>query len=140
MGLKPLPGRGPARMAVLLALLAAACGKHDDAETLGDRLQGNWIYSRVYPDQGFQRTEHATLAVYRTTIQYSVYVAWECDTTKTCPGKPPDALGGYFEGVFRDLGDSLALQDGVDTVSFRSVTDTSFTFIVNGIAFPMQRN
>lgn len=137
MGLKRKLAVGAA---FLLALMASACGTHDDSETLSERLQGNWTYTRIYPDQGFIRTDHATLAVYQTTIQYSVYVAWECDTAGPCPGKPPDPLGGYFEGDYQDLGDSLKLHDGVDTVSFLSVTDTSFTFVVNGTAFPMRRN
>ena len=127
-------------LVLLLALLASACGTHDDGETLSERLQGNWTYSRIYPDQGFIRTDNATLAVYKTTIQYSVYVAWECDTTGPCPGTPPDPLGGYFEGDFTDIGDSLVLRDATDTVSFRNITDSAFTFVVNGIAFPMRRN
>lgn len=127
-------------LGLLLALLASACGTHDDGETLSERLQGNWTYSRIYPDQGFIRTDNATLAVYRTTIQYSVYVAWECDTTGPCPGRPPDPLGGYFEGDFTDIGDSLVLRDATDTVSFRDITDSAFTFVVNGTAFPMRRN
>ncbi|MBW8887889.1 MAG: hypothetical protein JF616_09050 [Fibrobacteres bacterium] len=138
MGLKRNLALGPG---MLLAFLTFACGTRNDSETLSDRLQGNWTYTRIYPDQGFTRRDNATLAVHRTTIQYSVYVSWECDTTVApCPGKPPDPLGGYFEGDFTDLGDSLVLRDGVDTVSFHSVTDTAFTFIVNGTAFPMRRN
>jgi len=58
----------------------------------------------------------------------------------TCPGTPPDPLGGYFEGDFTDIGDSLVLRDATDTVSFRNITDSAFTFVVNGIAFPMRRN
>ncbi len=135
MGLRSKLGAG-----FLLALLASACGTHDDSETLSERLQGNWACSRIYPDQGFIRRENAALAVYRTTIQYSVYVAWECDTTGPCTGTPPDPLGGYFEGDFTDIGDSLVLRDPTDTVSFRDITDSAFTFVVNGTAFPMRRN
>lgn len=133
--------RNPALRAAaifLLVLLAAACSTHH--ESLAERLQGNWICHHVYPDQGFLRTDDATMAVYRTTMQYTVNTHWECDTVGTCPANPPDARGGYFEGIFKELGDSLVLQDASDTVAFQSVTDSSFTFIVNGISFPMRRN
>jgi hypothetical protein len=126
--------------AILLALLAAGCGTHDDPPTLGERLRGNWKCHHVYPDQGFLRTDDATMAVYQRTIQYTDIAKWECDSVGPCPGDPPNALGGYFEGIFQDLGDSLVLQDATDTVSFKDVTDDSFTFVADGIAFPMQRN
>jgi hypothetical protein len=126
------------RAAAVLVLVLAACSTYH--ESLAERLQGNWVCQHVYPDQGFTRTDHATLAVYRTTIQYTVNTAWECDSADACPGDPPVARGGYFEGIYTDLGDSLVLRDASDTVAFRSVTGSSFTFIVNGISFPMQRN
>lgn len=128
------------RAAACLAFLLAACATHDDSRTLAERLQGNWFYNRVYPDQGFIRTDYASLAVHVTTIQYSATSSWDCDTVGTCPGTPPEPRGGSFEGIFTDLGDSLAVRDGTDTLSFQSVTDSSFTFIVNGISFPMRRN
>lgn len=126
--------------AALLACLVSGCGTHDDPPTLGERLRGNWICHHVYPDQGFLRTDDAAMAVYQRSIQYSDIAKWECDSVGPCPGAPPNALGGYFEGIFTDLGDSLVLQDATDTVSFKDVTDDSFTFVVDGIAFPMRRN
>ena len=127
-------------VAVLLGFLAAGCGTDDDPPTLGERLRGNWMCHHVYPDLGFLRTDDATMAVYQRTIQYTDIAKWECDTVGPCPGTPPNATGGYFEGIFQDLGDSLVLQDATDTVSFKDVTDDSFTFVADGIAFPMHRN
>jgi hypothetical protein len=137
MGLK-----GALRAAIwgLPALLAIACGPHDDPPTLGERLKGNWYYERSYPDQGFLRTDRASLDVYLTTMHLNYGISWACDSVGTCPGEPPDALGDYFEGIFRDLGDSLALQDATDTVAFRNVTDTGFTLWINGrLSFPLRR-
>lgn len=124
-----------------LAALLAACGTHDSRETLGDKLQGNWACHRAFPDQGFRRSEDAVMEAIQTSLKYRYYIAWECDSAgPPCPGEPPTATGGYFEGLFQDLGDSLVLKDGIDTVSFRDVTDTSFTLSVNRWSFPMLRN
>lgn len=129
----------------IAAMLATACGTHDDpptlGPTLGKRLAGNWYYERNYPDQGFLRTDRASLDIYQTTIHLNYGISWRCDSIGPCPpGEPPNAYGNYFEGSFRDLGDSLALQDATDTVAFRNLTDTGFTLLINGrLGFPMRR-
>jgi hypothetical protein len=128
------------RRAIALAFLITACGTHDDPPTLGEELAGNWYYEQTFPDQGFLRTERASLDIISTTLHLNYGISWSCDSIGPCPGKPPDAYGGYFEGIFRDLGDSLALQDPADTVAFRNVTDTSFTLVINGrLNFPLRR-
>ena len=128
--------------AIAAALLLAACGTEGPASQgpLGERLRGSWFCDRAYPDRGFLRAEIAKLDMHPPTLHLSYNVSWECDPAGPCPGGPPDAIGGYFEGSFRDLGDSLALRDALDTVSFREVTDTGFTLLINGrLAFPMRR-
>jgi len=80
------------------------------------------------------------LAVKQTTLYYMYSVSWECDSAGSCPIEPPAPRGGYFEGIFTEDGDSLAVRDDLDTVSFHSVTDSAFVFLVNGTAFPMRRN
>jgi hypothetical protein len=131
------PASGPA---LACALLAASCGMHADPPTLGERLKGNWYYEQSFPDREFLRTEKASLDVYRTTMHLNYNVSWDCGSTGPCPGEAPQAFGGYFEGIFRDLGDSLALQDAIDTVAFRNVTDTGFTLLINGrLSFPLRR-
>ena len=135
------------KAAWILAFLAVACGPHDDPPvlvetppTLGEKLTGNWYYERKELDQGFLRTEIASLDLHMTTIHLNYSIVWNCDSIGPCPDHPPDAYGGYFEGIFQDLGDSLALQDASDTVAFRNVTDSSFTLLINGrLSFPMER-
>lgn len=128
------------RAGALAAFLAAGCGVHDDPPTLGERLQGNWYYERSIPEQGYLRTDEASLAVYRTTLHMYYNIKWSCDSIGPCPGEPPSGEGGYFEGIFRDLGDSLALQDVPDTVAFRNVTDSGCTLLINGrLSFPLRR-
>jgi hypothetical protein len=105
---------------------------------LAERLQGNWSYQRTFPDQGYTRREYATMEVNRTSIKYNYGIFWDCDPPGPCPGAP-DPKSDFFEGIFRDLGDSLALQDGKESLGFRDITDDSFTFIVSGLSFPMRR-
>jgi hypothetical protein len=136
------------RPALALAFFLAACGTREeppsvivqDPRTLGEKLRGNWYCERNYPDQGFLRTDRASMDVYLTTMHMNYNVAWMCDSLGPCPGEPPDGYGGYFEGIFRDLGDSLALQDAPDTVAFRNVTDSVCTLVINGRSdFPLRR-
>lgn len=129
-----------ARLPAAYSLMILACGPHEDPPTLGERLAGNWYCERSYPDQGFLRTDRASMDVYQTTIHLNFGISWSCDSLGPCPGEPPDTYGGYYEGIFRDLGDSLALQDAADTVAFRNVTDTGFTLVINGrLSFPLRR-
>jgi hypothetical protein len=116
------------------ALLLASCGTGPGSPTLAQRLQGNWSCHRIAPDGRFLRTDDATLAVHSTSLQYNWNISWSCDSAAPCP----TSRGGYFEGIYADLGDSLALLDAVDTVAFRPRGD-SLDFIVDGTAFPMGR-
>jgi hypothetical protein len=120
----------------------AGCGSPNEDQSihLADRLQGNWAYQGEFPDQGFRRTEYATLAVHQTTLQYTYTVSWECPARTTCPGEPPVAKGNYFEGVYTDLGDSLDLRDALEPVSFRNVKDSTAEMHVGGFVFPLRRN
>jgi hypothetical protein len=140
--IRRLARRLAAGIPIAYAVLALACGPHEDEDppTLGERLAGNWYCERSYPDQGFLRTDRASMDVYRTTLHLNFGVSWSCDSVGPCPGEPPDTYGSYFEGVFRDLGDSLALQDAADTVAFRNVTDSGLTLVINGrLTFPLRR-
>jgi hypothetical protein len=124
------------------AWLLAACagqGSGPEAEHLAERLQGNWACAGETRLGEFLRSDIATLAVDSSTIKYSWNVLWDCAVEPACAQEPPKDRGGYFEGVYKAQGDSLALQDGVDTLAFRDLADSAFTFVVNGSAFPMRR-
>lgn len=137
LGLKGRPGRRTAGLA-LFAL--AACGGEHDRETLAERLRGSWVCQREFPDRGFVRKDDVELAVTASSLELNYNVFWSCDTLAPCPGPPPAPSSGYYEGVYRDLGDSLALLDALDSVAFRDVADTGFTLLINGsLAFPMRR-
>jgi hypothetical protein len=134
--------------AILSAALLAGCGEPDRA-SLPDRLQGNWSCLRTVAQDGFLRTDQATLELYRTSIKYAYDSHWVCDTLANdakgisraaCEASAPSGLWGYFEGVFTASGDSLQVRDGTDTLAFRNVTDRTFEFDVNGLTYPMTRN
>lgn len=129
------------KRAAALALMVAACASQESgpkAPSLAERLQGSWACGSETRVGEFLRSDIATLEANSTSIRYSWNVLWDC-VVEPCAAEAPKDRGGYFEGVFRDLGDSLDLQDGVDTVSFRDVRDSAFTFTVNGTAFAMRR-
>ena len=129
-----------ATLAAWAVLLAACAGKGSGpaAPTLAERLQGSWACGFETRVGEFLRSDIATFEADSSSIRYSWNVLWDC-AAEPCATEAPKDRGGYFEGVFRDLGDSLALQDGVDTVAFRDVGDSAFTFLVNGTAFAMRR-
>lgn len=133
-------GSSAARAAALAFILAACAGNGSGPEThsLAERLQGSWACGLETKAGEFLRSDIATLEANKTSIRYSWNVLWDC-AKDPCAEPAPKDRGGYFEGVFRELGDSLALQDGVDTVAFRDVGDSTFDFVVNGAAFPMRR-
>ncbi len=120
-------------------LCAPACGTGPEGPSMAERLQGHWAREATLPDGGFLRAEYVTLAVRNTTIQYSYHVSWECPPEEACPGEPPAAYGGYFEGIFEDLGDSLALKDALEPVSFRPLSDSALLFIVDSGSFALER-
>lgn len=127
------------RLGLAWACLLAACGgPGPDRPTLAQSLLGSWYHASEFRAGEFIRSGSATLGVDRASIRYAWNILWEC-AAEPCAAPPPKDSGGYFEGVYRDLGDSLALQDGVDALGFREVGDSAFTFLVNGAAFPMRR-
>lgn len=127
------------RMQVVAWACALAGCSGPDAPSLAERLQGSWTCSREAREGAFLRSDIATLGVDGNTIRYAWNVLWGCADAPACAPEPPPDRGGYFEGVFRQAGDSLVLRDGVDTLGFREVAESSFTFVVNGTAFPMRR-
>ncbi|MDB5106911.1 MAG: hypothetical protein JWP91_4600 [Fibrobacteres bacterium] len=130
-------------------LLIAACGHQDPPPPLGDRLQGNWRCEREYPEGEFQRADTVALEINSTSIRYSYRVRRECRIFRTepdgsripsCLEPRPEDRAGYFEGVFRPVGDSLVIPESPDTLAFRDVSGDAFVLGVGGLAFPMTRN
>lgn len=138
--------RKPAGM-LLPAVLASLAGmfffcacpnRGDGSPTLAETLQGSWAGREESRAGEFTRVAAATLAVDQATIKYHWNILWDCADT-VCAADPPTDSGGYFEGGFRAAGDSLALQDGTDSLAFREVRDSSLVFVVNGIRFALRR-
>ena len=138
---KPAGAMRPAALALLMgALFLSACpNRRDGSPSLAERLQGSWAGREESRTGEFTRVAAATLAVDRSSIKYHWNILWDCADT-VCAAEPPTDSGGYFEGVFRDTGDSLALQDGTDSLAFPVILDSSLVFVVNGIRFTLRRN
>jgi hypothetical protein len=131
------------------ALAAAGCQTQNNEPPVSDRLQGNWVCDRVVREGGFDRSDKASLEILDASIRYAYDSHWDCAVSDTapdgsknpdCTAEPPKGRQGYFEGVFTMEGDSLKVKDASDTVSYRNLRADSFEFLVNGMAYPMERN
>jgi hypothetical protein len=138
-----------AASAVACLWLLPGCGPEDPGPTLAERLQGHWKCERKSRVGEYERSDLASLEVQPSSIKYSYNILWDCKTfaadsggaqVPDCRTPKPEDHGGYFEGVYTAVGDSLELMDATDTLEFRDLKAESFNFIINGSVFPMARD
>ncbi len=131
-----------------MAVAGTGC-THSEDRSVPERLQGNWGCRRSFRDGEFLRSDRASLEVIQTSLKYAYSSHWDCDSLALdphgapwgpCSADPPEDRSGYFEGVFKAVGDSLAVPDGTDTLSFRNLKAGSVDMVVNGLKYAMIRS